>query len=268
MKRRFLLELELELRNNNVDEEKIKSIVTDYEKTFDIGYDAGLDYEAIIRKVGTPKSIASEYSGKKVNEKVIYSEEGITFNPSELYNIRLDLVYGDVEIKHHNSDEILVLPDEDNYKYIDITFKDNVFSIKSTKRYKIFFNDKRKGNFIIYLPRDINVDKIKINDVISKFKIDYLSADKIKLNTVNGKLNINSITSNDLKIETVNGDVNIISINSSKCDLGGVNGSYTVNMIEAKRCDISTVSGNINIKNVDESILKVSKLAGRVKINQ
>lgn len=169
MKDVFFKQLRSELEVLSLDESKIISIIEDYDKMFELGSDAGLSDAEIIGKLGNPKSIASEYSGyKKVKyEDHFYDDDPrkIVLTPIQEFDIDINLTFCKLYINYHDSETIVVIPDE----FIDETFqaslKGNTFSLFNTKKSVFFSKGKRNAVLKVFLPKNISIKKLMLNDI-------------------------------------------------------------------------------------------------------
>lgn len=267
MKEKFLFDLQNELKRFNVDDAKIESIIKDYNKTFTLGEEAGLSDGEILSKLGSPRAIASEYGGVEGDAGYLNDTKFIYDVDSE-YDVNLNLIFGTVEIRYHNLNKIVVIPDEENDEYFEISFDGKKLKINNTKKVSFVFRNNRKGNFMIYLPLNIPIGLFVIDDVNSNVNLESVDAKTIKINTVNGKLISNYISSKTSKISTVNGKVTIDNVNSDNLKISSVNGVMRFNNIVSKSCDCSNVTGSIIINSIDESIIKTSNVVGKISINK
>ena len=265
MKKDFIDELRRELEQAGVSKDKAESIIDDYEKTIDIGLDAGIEFNDIVRKIGTPKSIAREF--RKDYDDVDYSKlTKYIYEVEKPYDIDLGLINGFVEIKYHNSPKLVVIASEENDEYFLVQFIDNKLSIKNKKQLTFAFRDKRRGDFKIFLPDSIKQMKVKIDDVNTNLYFESFDCELFSYATVNGELKFDRLRTLDCKIKAVNGKMNIDTIDANKLAIDTVSGSVKIKEIYSKRVDVSNLSGKIEINKVDQDVIKTSGF-GSVKIN-
>lgn len=266
MKEKYLRELYSELKKYNIPQDKIDVIISDCEKTYNLGLDAGIDEEDLIEKIGDPVKLASEYANAGNN----FSFEGSKYSylPTDDYQLKLEFINGTVDFIYHNNESLVVTDNKENEQYFTIEFDNNCLKISNKKKFKFAFKEKKKCEFKIYLPRGIRQKKVTIKDINSTIKGESFNANEIIVETVNGNISFNRLLADEVTISTVNGNYKACDIICKKLKANTVNGRMEIDNVEAKRIDLETVCGKIEIHHVDPDIVRSSKVLGKININQ
>jgi len=108
--KKFLKNLEEELKKKNINDEEIEEILADHQEMIESAINEGLTDEELEAKFGNPEQVAEELSQftDKEGEKVEKENDNKIFNGvSDNYEIEIGLLSEDIDIKIHDKEEIL-----------------------------------------------------------------------------------------------------------------------------------------------------------------
>ncbi len=174
---------------------------------------------------------------KKVKEKI----ETIDFENSEVATLNIDIAFTNLIIKNGDS-----LRAETNNK--NITCKQNYQNLQIKEKTNGFISRSNGGDLIVYVPKDLNFEVIKINTGAGRVNIEDLNAKELELKTGAGETQIKNLNVEEkCKIDGGAGKVTILSgiINNLDLDIGvGETNLFTT--LNGKN-DIDTGIGSLNI---------------------
>ena len=180
----------------------------------------------------------------------------------EFNNIKIDLTYSNLEILKGN------LKIESNSDNIVTKIKDNKLIIKEKNTWNIKLKDKQK--VILYLPNNIELNDVEIDNDTGKVYIENIIANNIELDLGAGSTSINNIISNDTKIDTGAGTLNINNgiINNLDLDLGVGKTTINAKITGNNKIDLGVGSFYLNVlDNISNYKLKIEKGIGKILIN-
>mgnify|MGYP004656091867 CR=1 FL=1 len=180
----------------------------------------------------------------------------------EFNNIKIDLTYSDLEI---NTGEFKVETNSDN---IVTKIKEKTLIIKEKKTWNIKFKNKQK--VILYLPSNIELTDVEINNGSGKLYIASIIANNIDLDLGAGSTNIDNIIASNADIDTSAGTLNIENgiINNLDLDLGVGKTTINAKLTGKNKIDIGVGSFYLNVlDNISNYKLKLNKGIGTIKVN-
>lgn len=186
----------------------------------------------------------------------------IELTQEEFNNIKIDLTYSDLEI---NTGEFKVKTNSDN---IVTKTKDKTLIIKEKNTWNIKFKNKQK--VILYLPSNIELTDVEINNGSGKLYIASIIANNIDLDLGAGSTNIDNIIASNTDIDTDAGTLNIDNgiINNLDLDLGVGKTTINAKLTGKNKIDIGVGSFYLNIlDNISNYKLKLNKGIGTIKVN-
>lgn len=186
----------------------------------------------------------------------------IELTQEEFNNIKIDLTYSDLEI---NTGEFKVETNSDN---IVTKIKDKTLIIKEKNTWNIKFKNKQK--VILYLPNNIELTDVEINNGSGKLYIASIIANNIDLDLGAGSTNIDNIITSNADIDTSAGTLNIDDgiINNLDLDLGVGKTTINAKLTGKNKIDIGVGSFYLNVlDNISNYKLKLSKGIGTIKVN-
>lgn len=186
----------------------------------------------------------------------------IELTQEEFNNIKINLTYSDLEI---NTGEFKVETNSDN---IVTKIKDKTLIIKEKNTWNIKFKNKQK--VILYLPSNIELTDVEINNGSGKLYIASIIANNIDLDLGAGSTNIDNIIASNTDIDTSAGTLNIDNgiINNLDLDLGVGKTTINAKLTGKNKIDIGVGSFYLNVlDNISNYKLKLSKGIGMIKVN-
>lgn len=186
----------------------------------------------------------------------------IELTQEEFNNIKIDLTYSDLEI---NTGEFKVETNSDN---IVTKIKDKTLIIKEKNTWNIKFKNKQK--VILYLPSNIELTEVEINNGSGKLYIASIIANNIDLDLGAGSTNIDNIIASNTDIDTSAGTLNIDNgiINNLDLDLGVGKTTINAKLTGKNKIDIGVGSFYLNVlDNISNYKLKLNKGIGMIKVN-
>ncbi|MBU0997588.1 MAG: DUF4097 family beta strand repeat protein [Firmicutes bacterium] len=254
--KKFLEELEKELTKNGIKKSEIEEILHDHEEMIKEAKKEGLSDEEIETKFGSPKHVADELGSFSQNEDDVESDiEGFglfkSFSVQEDFNINIGLVDEDFELSGEDSSEIKVYYKGkiDLNKY-QITFEDNVFTLKEPKMGFSLFGIRRSASATILI------------------KIPYRMIPQCIISAVNADAIINKIKSGTFQIKSTNGDMSLADISSKLFKTDTVNGDMKIKRLKTEAIEFVTISGDVTLEHIDcENNFAVNSVSGDMNIN-
>ena len=254
--KKFLKNLEEELKKRKINEEEIKEILADHEEMIESAINEGLSDEELEAKFGDPKNVAdelSEFSSRK-KEKDAKADKDIIFDSvKDNFNVEIKLINEDVEVISHDEKSIIIkaFRIQDLDKYI-IEFKNNRLFMQAPK-YKginIFRSGSRNGKFEIYLPENMQIDTFGLKNINGDFELENLKIKEFDAGNNNGDLELNNLELGDFKASGINGDISIDNVTCVEFNISTINGDAEINKLVCEN-DIfaNTVSGDLEISN-------------------
>jgi|AntAceMinimDraft_17_1070374.scaffolds.fasta_scaffold12787_3 DUF4097 and DUF4098 domain-containing protein YvlB len=279
--KKYLKDLEEELRKNNLSEEEIEEILADHEEMIETAKKEGLSEDELNAKFGDPKDVAEELSDfseqaddtknedkenkKRKNKQIVF--EGVNEN----YGVSISLVNEDLRIQPTEEDKITVeyVGRIDISKY-DIGFKSNEFYLKSPKRLlNNYFNITRQIKFIIHLPKNKKIEDLKIKLVNGDAKLKEIFSSKIEFETTNGDLKLENLNTKEFKLKVINGDVSIETVNCESLKISTISGDFNIKKLKVKKdIFVNTVSGDMKITDSECAEISLKTVSGDIKGNE
>ena len=204
--KKYLKDLEAELRKNNLNEKEIEEILADHEEMIESAINEGLTDEELIEKFGDPKEVAemlSDFSEKKEEtesqEKI---KEYVFENIQENYSIKIELINEDYEFKliYDNKIKVDLIGDISPRKY-EIDYRNNTLLIKTKHHFqRLYFESNKEKKFVISIPKDILIDEFIIKEINGDGKIEGFRSRKTNIETNNGDMVLENIITDEFKL--------------------------------------------------------------------
>lgn len=279
--KKYLKDLETELRKNNLNEKEIEEILADHQEMIESAISEGLTDDELTTKFGNPKDVAEELSGfteheskKEIEDKIgsKESKKALVFNNiKDNYRLNIALVNEDVKIQLIDEDFIKVQfvgkIDADKY---EIKYEKNEFVLKSPKRIiNSYFGLNGHKEFILNLPKSLKASSLKAKLINGDLQIKSFFSNEIILDTNNGDIKLSNISSKEFKLGVVNGDVSIEKVICDNFKTSAISGDLDIRDLKVKG-DIfaNTVSGDIKIKDSECSSVILKTVSGDIKANE
>lgn len=276
--KKYLKDLEAELRKNNLSEAEIKDILADHEEMIQSAVEEGLTDEDLEKKFGSPKDVAEELSQfTEKEEKTKGRESKRTMNTKEFteisegYNVSIELINEDVRFETTDEEKISVTynghRDFEDYK---VAFENNTFYLTSPKRSGIFNfrGDRGDHGFVVQLPK-IKVGDFKIKEISGDIDLANVQAKSFILETTNGDSELQNFKVEEFKTHTVNGDVDIEGLVANAATISQVSGDFSMKNVKVDGdISVNTVSGDVEIENVSCKEFALRSVSGDVEAQE
>lgn len=204
--------------------------------------------------------------GKNNNDSNNIIETSSDFENENVAFLDIDIAYSNLTIRKGE-----YLKVESSNK--DIQCKQDKQKIKIKERNNNwFFNNTKKEELVVYVPENLQFDRVNINTGAGKVNIEILNTKVLKMDLGAGETSMKNINiTENAKIDTGAGKVNIkaAKINDLKCDLGIGATEISAKLLGNTR--ISTGVGSLKLDvfgKKEEYETKVNKGLGNVTIDE
>lgn len=278
--KKYLRDLEEELRKNNLREDEINEILADHKEMIQSAKNEGLSDDELNEKFGNPKDVAEELSDfseqvddekKDKKDKEPKTAEMVFDDVKDNYNVEIGLINEDIKIKPTEGKKI-ILEIFGNIKIdkYQVGFENNRFYLESPKGFKTnYFGFNSKKKFFLYLPIDFQINETKVKLINGDAKIRSIVSKQMELTTNNGNLQLEKIDVEELKLKAINGDVTAKDSKCKSLNISTISGDLDFkNMKVEKDVFANTVSGNIKISNSECSEIRLKTVSGDIKGNE
>lgn len=292
--KKYLEDLEKELRKSKLSEEEISEIMEDHKEMIEIAKQEGISDDELEKKFGNPKKVVADINGdyqetatnrdnkggfkmKKFDSCVrdLQPEDSLykTFTPSDDYEIEVNLVSDDLQVDFHDEDTILVYQNRiKNIEEYEIDFSNNklLISRKSHKmKFVIGFNKKSQAGFYIVLPKKLNIKDFSLKTVSSDGYFNSIQSDNLKVSTTSGDYRMTNIETKSAKVSTVSGNLRLDGFETTNFDLSTVSGDIAAEqLVIGEKIHVNTVSGDINLKDGKAHNLDIKTVSGDGLLNE
>lgn len=292
--KKFLTELEQELRNRGIKDSEIAEIISDHEEMIQEALSEGLEESKIEEKFGSPAKIALELSEtQKFETQNVQDSNDYTLHKSfpvleSSICVEIRFVEEDFHLEKSNSDSIeIYYKGKGKIEDYEISFDNGTLKINAPKLKKRLFVSFTNSSleFLVKIPEtliermnlvsvssDITVDSIttqnfELHNTNGDVEFTNLDTSEFKLNTVNGDVSMTNLNANDLRFTSVNGEVsfeNITVVNNVL--INTVSGDFKIHKMECKECHFQSVSGDISAKEFYPNQISLKSVSGDVDI--
>lgn len=201
---------------------------------------------------------------QKEDKKIKDEMSMINFENSEVETLDIDVAFTNLIIKKGD----LLIAETNNE---DINCKQNNQNLQIKEKQHSLFSKNNKGDLVVYIPENLEFEKVRINAGAGKIQIENINAKKLYLELGAGETIIEKLNVTDnCKIESGAGKVSILSgsINEMNLDMGV--GKFELASDITGKSEINAGIGNLelNIKNNKENYtIKADKGIGSIKID-
>lgn len=179
--------------------------------------------------------------------------------------------YLDIDVKYTNltlktGEKFFV---QSSSKDIEIQQNGNKLKIEDKSRYNLLSNNDA-GNLIIYIPQELEFEKVEIDTVAGKVDVEALKTEKLNLNLGAGETIIKNIVANEADIETGAGKLTIENgkLNDLDFDMGVGETNIKTELTGKNKIDTGIGSLKLNLLgNREDYKIKLSKGLGNIKID-
>ena len=191
------------------------------------------------------------------NSKLLKNNIVISNNESEIREIDIDIKSSNIILKTAKNFKV-----ETNNKDIKYSYEDGKVLIKQNNVNKWYFNKNNNSKLIFYIPSEISLEKININNNVGDVKIDFEKISNLNIDLDVGDIFVKSMLSGKNIIKSNIGDINLkLSLKQEdyKFEFDKDIGEVKLNNNNNIKRDIITGNSNNN--------LKIKTNIGDIKIN-
>ena len=190
------------------------------------------------------------------NSKLLKNNIVISNNESEIREIDIDIKSSNIILKTAKNFKV-----ETNNKDIKYSYEDGKVLIKQNNVNKWYFNKNNNSKLIFYIPSEISLEKININNNVGDVKIDFEKISNLNIDLDVGDIFVKSMLSGKNTIKSNIGDINLellLKQEDYKFEFDKDIGEVKLNNNKIKR---DTITGDRN------NNLKIKTNIGDIKIN-
>lgn len=190
------------------------------------------------------------------NSKLLKNNIVISNNESEIREIDIDIKSSNIILKTAKNFKV-----ETNNKDIKYSYEDGKVLIKQNNVNKWYFNKNNNSKLIFYIPSEISLEKINLNNNVGDVKIDFEKISNLNIDLDVGDIFVKSMLSGKNIIKSNIGDINLelsLKQENYKFEFDKDIGEVKLNNNKIKR---DTITGNSN------NNLKIKTNIGDIKIN-
>ena len=220
---------------------------------------------AIITGILTAFYALSGVLGLRGDDEMLSSEMTITnFESSEIDTLDIEVAYSELTIK--KADSLRVETNNNNIKFSQ---ENKELQIKEKKHKWFSINERQE--LIVYIPENIELEKVRIVTGAGKINIDNLKTERLAFELGAGEAEIKNLNvTKDCEVDGGAGKLTIVSGNINDLNLDMGVGETNLNTILTGKSEINAGVGNLNInlQNSKESYrIKADKGIGNIKID-
>lgn len=201
---------------------------------------------------------------QKEDKKIKDEMSMINFENSEVETLDIDVAFTNLIIKKGD----LLVAETNNE---DINCKQDNQNLQIKEKQHNWFSKNHKGNLVVYIPENLEFEKVKINAGAGKIQIENINTKKLYLELGAGETIIEKLNVTDnCKIESGAGKVSVLSGNINELNLDIGVGKFELASAITGKSEINAGIGNLelNIKNNKENYtIKADKGIGTIKID-
>lgn len=190
------------------------------------------------------------------NSKLLKNNIVISNNESEIREIDIDIKSSNIILKTAENFKV-----ETNNKDIKYSYEDGKVLIKQNNVNKWYLNKNNNGKLIFYIPSEISLEKINLNNNVGDVKIDFEKISNLNIDLDVGDIFVKSMLGGKNIIKSNIGDINLeLSLKQEdyKFEFDKDIGEVKLNNNKIKR---DTITGDRN------NNLKIKTNIGDIKIN-
>lgn len=203
--------------------------------------------------------------GKNNSDSNNVIETSSDFESENIAFLDIDIAYSNLTIR---KGEYLKVESSDK----DIQCKQDEQKIIIKEKNSNWFNNTKKEELIVYVPENIQFDKVNINTGVGKVNIEILNTKVLKMDLGAGETSIQNINiTESAKIDTGAGKVNIkeAKINDLRCDLGIGATEISAKLLGNTRIGTGVGSLKLDVLGKKEEYeTKINKGLGNVTIDE
>ena len=282
--KKFLKDLENELKKMKISDKEIKEILADHEEMMNEALNEGLSEEELASKFGNPAKLAKDLleGANDVNPDLDeYVEEGQfgtikgyklykAFQLSELKEINVKLISEDFELYPFDGDQIEVhFKNVSKPEKYEISLEKGVFELKRKKGIKIFTMNSKDGDIVVRYPKLKKLDNYTVETVSGDCLVKGIDTDNLKLKSISGDFDVKGVVAGKSELSTVSGDFDLIDMQLENVSMSAVSGDFEGKDIKvAGDIHLNTVSGDFEFYNVTGETASLSSVSGDIEAKE
>ena len=283
--KKYLKDLEAELKKLNISDEEIAEILEDHKEMLNEAVAEGITDEEIALKFGDPEKLAKALYQDVIEEKITKKAEAVFGTENlegyelinsfqcldELKTVNISLVSEDIIYFPYEGESIEVYTrgkyNEEDYT---INFKDGKFNLlKSKGKVTLTIFRKKTPDFGVRVPES-QLDEFKLSLVSGDGELEGISSKLVELKTVSGDLKLTNLsTSSNLVVSVVSGDVKLNGVTANGLEVSMVSGDLELNSANFdEKMHIGAVSGDTDANDVKVTEIEFHTVSGDFKGNE
>lgn len=274
--KKFLKDLETELKTNDINTDEIKDIIADHQEMILQALAEGISEEDLPLRFGEPKQIADELAQDLKQENTSDKQnlqKHLTFQISEeALDIDVDLISEDISFETSSDNLVHVYSKKDMMTNIYEIRYDNkclMLTRKDLKQKETYTIQKEvSNNFRVFLPKHTKINIVSIKLVNGDLSYKNIGSDEIKLNNISGDIDVEAVKANKARIHSVSGDIQLQDFNVEELTISVVSGDVKMSELTVKnKLVLHTVNGDYDVKNATCDTLDLQTVSGDLKGN-
>lgn len=278
--KRYLEDLEKELKKLNMSDAEIKEIINDHIEMLTEAQNDGVTDEELVEKFGDPDKLAKEiyqdgFDGKSQNKEDFVMGEGdlkgyklFKSFQGELTSVDIQLINEDISYFPYDGMAIEVyakkINDEEEY---DVSFENGELRLKRVsqkRRLGIFTVNSDSAKFAIRVPYEVFLQSFFMKVISGDGELTDITAEKVVLESTSGDFEIANVESKGkLKLKTVSGDFEIKGLKADELEISLVSGDAEIeNGVVNKEVYANTVSGDVEVKGLKAGHVNFRSVSG------
>ena len=187
-------------------------------------------------------------------EEIRNSDERTTFAASEVQEIKIEWVAGDILIQPNDADTISIREDglsDERYAMI-LRCRDGELKIQFcdediTKIFGVGMSTELSKDLTITVPRDWECNTLEIDAASAAVEVNDLTIREVDFDGASGACEFENCTVDEIDLDTASGDIRFIgSLDTLDCDAASAS-VYAVLSNTPSRMDLDTMSGDLDI---------------------
>lgn len=190
------------------------------------------------------------------------------FEVEEIKKIKIDWIYGTVNIEKSNNNKLIVTEEIDNEKQeyqMHYLINDGNLDIKFMESNCVMPIKNLKKNLLIKIPS--NVQDLDITVISAKVELNNFSTQNLEINSVSGEVEVKNLYIEAVSIDAVSGKISVSKVEANEIEVGSTSGEILMNDIKSNTIDISNVSGKNSLDNCSiNTSLEIESTSGSIKV--
>ena len=284
--KKYLDDLRDALKKTSLTTIEIEDIVNDYRDMIENALEEGLDPKNIEDKFGEVSTLAAALGSPKEKPEKSAEDTASPQKETEIgrydvddekaFEMHVRCTHETIRYTKTDDEQLVVTIKNGNAADYEVSFKENILRLENLNTSGVlgsfmgaFKSGKRNTEFLIKVPKSINVERIKHHSVSGDMMMKDLDVVLMNVKTTSGDITIRGDKLGNVRINGVSGDLDMKATTASNVKFSMISGNASVESINLEETlEMSTVSGNIAIREVSCDTCYVSSVSGDVKGNE